>query len=87
MSSSGRRTRGFGCVNFGKDGVLEAVISRISQEILAERVQTTRSRPNFLMNKFRKFGSIGHNSDLHLRSGHLNVFVHDERHVMASAVA
>ncbi len=36
----------------------DAVIPRISQEVLAARVGTTRSRINFLMNKFRKLGLV-----------------------------
>lgn len=36
----------------------EMVIPKISQEILAARVGTTRSRINFFMNKFRKAGLI-----------------------------
>lgn len=40
--------------NFGKDGKLEPVIPKISQETLAARVGTTRSRINYFMNKFRQ---------------------------------
>jgi len=66
--------------NFGKDGKLESVIPRISQEILAARVGTTRSRINVFMNKFRKLGYIEYTSrlgGLKVHSGLLNVIVHE----------
>jgi CRP-like cAMP-binding protein len=63
--------------NFGKDGKLEQVIPRISQDILAARVGTTRSRINAFMNKFRKLGFIEYNGDLKVHSGLLSVIVHD----------
>jgi CRP/FNR family transcriptional regulator, cyclic AMP receptor protein len=63
--------------NFGKDGKLEPVIPKISQEILAARVGTTRSRINGFMNKFRKLGFIEYNGELKVHSGLLSVIVHD----------
>jgi len=39
---------------FGKEGVPETVVPKISQEILAEMIGTTRSRVSFFMNRFRK---------------------------------
>jgi len=63
--------------NFGKDGKLEPVIPKISQEILAARVGTTRSRINFFMNKFRKLGLIEYNGELKVHSSLLNIVVHD----------
>jgi CRP/FNR family cyclic AMP-dependent transcriptional regulator len=63
--------------NFGKEGKLETVIPKISQEVLAAKVGTTRSRINFFMNKFRKLGFIEYNGGLHVHSGLLNVIVHD----------
>jgi CRP/FNR family transcriptional regulator, cyclic AMP receptor protein len=65
--------------NFGKDGKLEPVIPNISQETLAARVGTTRSRINYFMNKFRKLGLIEYNGKLKLKvhSSLLNVIVHD----------
>jgi CRP/FNR family transcriptional regulator, cyclic AMP receptor protein len=63
--------------NFGKEGKLEAVIPSISQELLAARVGTTRSRINFFMNKFRKLGLIEYNGHLKVHSALLNVVVHD----------
>ena len=43
---------------FGKEGVPETVVPKISQETLAEMVGTTRSRVSFFMNRFRKLGFI-----------------------------
>ena len=44
--------------HFGKEGVPETVVPKISQETLAEMVGTTRSRVSFFMNRFRKLGFI-----------------------------
>jgi CRP/FNR family transcriptional regulator, cyclic AMP receptor protein len=66
--------------NFGKEGKLEPVIPRISQELLAARVGTTRSRINFFMNKFRKLGFIEYDvglGGLKVHSALLNVVIHD----------
>jgi CRP/FNR family cyclic AMP-dependent transcriptional regulator len=63
--------------NFGKEGKLESVIPAISQELLAARVGTTRSRINFFMNKFRKLGLIEYNGHLKVHSALLSVVVHD----------
>jgi CRP-like cAMP-binding protein len=63
--------------NFGKDGAMETVIPKISQEVLAARVGTTRSRINFFMNKFRKLGLIEYNGTLKVHTSLLNVVVHD----------
>jgi CRP/FNR family transcriptional regulator, cyclic AMP receptor protein len=62
---------------FGKEGKLDLVIPHISQEILAARVGTTRSRINYFMNKFRKLGFIEYNGSLKVHSSLLNVVIHD----------
>ncbi|MGD0296040.1 MAG: Crp/Fnr family transcriptional regulator [Bryobacteraceae bacterium] len=63
--------------NFGKEGKAEPVISKISQETLAEIVGTTRSRVSFFMNRFRKLGFIEYNGGLEVHSSLLNVVLHD----------
>jgi len=70
--------------NFGKDGKLEMIIPKISQETLAARVGTTRARINFFMNKFRKLGFIEYSGStqskdavLKVHSSLLNIIVHD----------
>lgn len=64
--------------DFGKDGILEAVIPKISQDDLAARVGTTRARINFFMNKFRTLGLIEYDNDtLKVYSALVDVIVHD----------
>src|ERR1700746_2549657 len=62
---------------FGKKGVPETVVPKISQETLAEMVGTTRSRVSFFMNRFRKLGFIHYNGGLQIHSSLLNVVLHD----------
>ena len=63
--------------NFGKEGRPELVIPKISQQMLAEIIGTTRARVNFFMNRFRKLGFIDYNGGLHVHSSLLNVVLHD----------
>jgi CRP/FNR family transcriptional regulator, cyclic AMP receptor protein len=63
--------------NYGKEGKMEAIIPSISQEVLAARVGTTRSRISHFMNKFRKLGFIEYGGGLKVHSSLLNVIVHD----------
>jgi hypothetical protein len=65
---------------FGKEGVSEMSVPRLSQETLAEMVGTTRSRVSFFMNRFRKLGFIHYDlgDKLHVQSSLLNVVLHDE---------
>src|SRR5687767_15488565 len=64
--------------NFGKEGRPETVITKISQETLAEMVGTTRSRVSTFMNKFRQLGFIKYNGDLEVHNSLLNVVLHDQ---------
>lgn len=63
--------------HFGKDGKTQRVIPKISQEMLAEMVGTTRSRVNFFMNRFRKMGFIEYNGKMLINSSLINVILHD----------
>lgn len=67
--------------HFGKEGVPETVVPKISQETLAEMVGTTRSRVSFFMNRFRKLGFIayagGVEGGLQVHSSLLNIVLHD----------
>jgi CRP/FNR family transcriptional regulator, cyclic AMP receptor protein len=63
--------------HFGKEGVPETVIPKISQETLAEMIGTTRSRVSFFMNRFRKLGFIHYNGGLQVHSSLLNIVLHD----------
>ena len=63
--------------HFGKEGKPEPVIAKISQEMLAEMIGTTRSRVSFFLNKFRKLGFIEYNGGLQVHSSLLGVVLHD----------
>ena len=71
--------------NFGKEEKPQPVITRISQETLAEMVGTTRSRVSFFMNKFRKLGFVKYNGDLEVHNSLLNVVLHDNPHLRRRA--
>jgi CRP/FNR family cyclic AMP-dependent transcriptional regulator len=63
--------------HFGKEGAPETVVPKVSQEMLAEMIGTTRSRVSFFMNRFRKLGFIHYNGGLQVHSSMLNVVLHD----------
>ena len=63
--------------HFGKEGIPQTVVPKISQESLAEMIGTTRSRVSFFMNRFRKLGFIQYNGELHVHSSLLHVVLHD----------
>jgi CRP/FNR family cyclic AMP-dependent transcriptional regulator len=64
--------------NFGKPGKAERVMTKMSQEMLAEIIGTTRARVNFFMNKFRKLGFIDYDGGgLRVHSSLLHVVLHD----------
>ena len=64
--------------NFGKEGKPEAIITKLSQETLAEMIGTTRSRVSFFMNKFRKLGFISYNGKMEVHSSLLSVVLSDQ---------
>lgn len=61
----------------GQEAELRTVWTPISQEVLAARVGTTRSRINHFMNKFRKLGLIEYNGHLKVHSSLLNVVIRE----------
>jgi CRP/FNR family transcriptional regulator, cyclic AMP receptor protein len=64
--------------HFGKEGVPETVIPKISQETLADMIGTTRSRVSFFMNRFRRLGFVDYGEDgLQVHSSLLNIVLHD----------
>jgi CRP/FNR family cyclic AMP-dependent transcriptional regulator len=63
--------------NFGKEGRPEPIIAKVSQEMLAEMIGTTRSRVSHFMNKFRQLGFIDYNGTLEVHSSLLSVVLHD----------
>jgi CRP-like cAMP-binding protein len=62
---------------YGKPSGPQRVLPKISQEVLAEMIGTTRSRVNFFMNKFRKLGLIDYNGTLKVNDALLSVVLHD----------
>ena len=62
---------------YGKPDGPCRVLPKISQDVLAQMVGTTRSRVNFFMNKFRKLGLIEYNGDLRVHDALLSVVLHD----------
>ncbi len=67
--------------NFGKEGRPEPIIAKVSQEMLADMIGTTRSRVSFFMNKFRELGFIEYNGKLTVHSSLLSVVLHDHPHI------
>jgi len=55
----------------------ETHVPKVSQQMLAEMIGTTRTRVNFFMNKFRKLGFIDYNGELRIRRSLLNVVLRD----------
>jgi CRP-like cAMP-binding protein len=64
--------------NFGKDGTPQPVVVKISQEMLAKMIGTTRSRVSSFMNKFRRLGFIDYNGHLEVHSSLLSIVLHDD---------
>lgn len=62
---------------FGKEQAPEKVIPKMSQEVLAEMVGTTRARVNYFMNRFRKLGFITYNGEIEVHPSLLSVVLSD----------
>jgi CRP/FNR family cyclic AMP-dependent transcriptional regulator len=62
---------------YGTEDKPQTVLPKISQEMLAEMVGTTRSRVNFFMNKFRRLGFIKYNGELQINRSLLRVVLHE----------
>ena len=62
--------------NFNADGGPHS-IPMVTQQVLAARVGTTRSRINYFLNKFRRQGLIEYNGTLKVHAELLDVIVHD----------
>jgi CRP/FNR family cyclic AMP-dependent transcriptional regulator len=63
--------------NYGKEQKPDLVIGKISQEVLAEMIGTTRSRVSHFMNKFRKLGFVKYNGELEVHSSLLTFILDD----------
>jgi CRP/FNR family transcriptional regulator, cyclic AMP receptor protein len=62
---------------YGKESQPQKMLPRVSQEMLAEMIGTTRQRVNFFMTKFRKLGFIRYNGGLHVHNSLLSVVLHE----------
>jgi CRP/FNR family cyclic AMP-dependent transcriptional regulator len=62
---------------YGRDDIAPRTLPKMSQEVLAEMIGTTRSRVNFFMNKFRKLGFIEYNGGITIHKSLLSVVLHD----------
>jgi len=62
---------------YGEPEASHRALPKMSQQVLAEMVGTTRSRVNFFMNKFRKRGLIDYNGDLKINNSLLSVVLRD----------
>src|SRR5271163_2181551 len=62
---------------YGKDDKPHGSLTKVSQEMLAKMIGTTRSRVNFFMNKFRKLGFIEYNGKLQINTSLLSVVLHE----------
>jgi len=62
---------------YGKQDQPQRVLPKVSQEMLATMIGTTRSRVNLFMNKFKKLGFIHYNGGLKIHSSLLSVVLHE----------
>jgi CRP/FNR family cyclic AMP-dependent transcriptional regulator len=62
---------------YGQEDRPEPVLQKVSQEMLAEMIGTTRSRVNLFMNKFRDLGSIEYNGGVKINKSLLTVVLHE----------
>ncbi len=62
---------------FGEEDRKQRIVSKISQQTLADMVGTTRSRVNFFINRFKKLGYLANRSGLTIHSSLLSLVLHD----------
>ena len=62
---------------YGEQEASHRTLPKVSQELLAEMVGTTRARVNFFMNKFRRLGFIDYNGNLKVNNSLLTVVLRD----------
>jgi len=67
--------------NFGKEGKPEPILAKVSQEMLADMIGTTRSRVSLFMNKFRRLGLIDYNGHLEVHPALLSAVLHEHPHI------
>jgi hypothetical protein len=62
---------------YAKEDQAERVHQKVSQEMLAEMIGTSRSRVNLFMNKFRQLGFIEYNGGIKINKSLLTVVLHE----------
>ncbi len=62
---------------YGKQKQPHRLLSKVSQETLAEMIGTTRTRVNLFMNKFRKLGFVKYNGGIEIDASLLTVVLND----------
>lgn len=62
---------------YGAQGKPQMVLPKVSQEMLAEMIGTTRSRVNLFMNKFKKLGFIQYDGGIHVNDSLVSVVLYD----------
>jgi CRP/FNR family cyclic AMP-dependent transcriptional regulator len=62
---------------YGQQDQPQKRLPKVSQEMLAEMIGTTRTRVNFFMNKFKKLGFIKYDGGIHIDSSLLSVVLHE----------
>jgi len=67
--------------NYGNDLGVEPIAVKVNQQTLAELIDTTRSRVNVFMNKFRKLGLINYNGKLEVQKALLNFVLNERPHI------
>ena len=63
--------------NFGKEENPEPISFKMTQEVLAEMIGTTRSRVSFFMNRFRRLGFIEYNGKIQVHKSLLHAVLND----------
>jgi len=63
---------------FGNPGTPEPLIPKVSQEMLAEMIGTTRSRVSIFMNRFRKLGFIDYDGRIRVHKSLFNVVLYHQ---------
>jgi len=62
---------------YGKEDQPQKILPKVSQEMLAGMIGTTRSRVSFFMNKFRKLGFIRYNGGIQVHNSLLTAVLHE----------
>ncbi len=73
--------------HYGEEHPSTHSVPKVSQELLAEMVGTTRSRVNLFMNRFRKLGFIEYNGKLKVNGSLMSVLLYDAPDEMAPPLA